>query len=129
MKFYYLTNRADNILHQNSSSLQLTTKACESFHSHFSKYFYHPRPDINLFTIKLKEYQNRVYINLRSVNFPDTATNKRSHVAKGLEDDLIKQYESGEISRLEDVSKVSLTHKMEYVRNVPSKLRGCVATQ
>ena len=70
-----------------------------------------------------------IYLQVRSVTSPATLTNKRSHVAKGLEDDLIKQYESGEISRLEDVSKVSLTHKMEYVRNVPSKLRGCVATQ
>jgi hypothetical protein len=35
----------DNNLHQNSSSLQLTTNACESFDSHSSKYFDHPYLD------------------------------------------------------------------------------------
>ena len=56
-------------------------------------------------------------------------TNKSSHVAKGLADDLIKQHESGEMSRLEAVSIISLRHKTEYVHNVPSKLRGCAAAQ
>jgi len=56
--------------------------------------------------MKLKEYQNVIYVNLRSVNLPATMTNKRSHVAQGLADDLIKKYESGKICRLEFVSKV-----------------------
>jgi len=55
-----LFNTPDDKLHQNSSSLQLTTNACESFHSHLSKYLYHPKPDINLFIMKLKEYQNMI---------------------------------------------------------------------
>jgi hypothetical protein len=61
--------------------------------------------------MKLKEYQNVIYVNLRSVNLPATVTNKRSHVAQGLADYLIKQYESGEIYRLEFVSKVSYRYK------------------
>jgi hypothetical protein len=40
--------------------------------------------------VKLKEYQNMIYVHLRSVNLPAKMTNKRSHVAKGLVDDLTK---------------------------------------
>jgi hypothetical protein len=42
-----------------------------------------------------------IYLYLRSVNLPATVTNKRSHVSHGLADDQMKQYESGEISRLD----------------------------
>jgi hypothetical protein len=38
---------------------------------------------------------------------PATATNQKSHVAKGLVEDLILKSERGEISRLEFVSKPS----------------------
>jgi len=41
-----------------------------------------------------------------SVNLLPTVTNKRNHVAKRLADDFIKRYESGEICKLEFVSKV-----------------------
>ena len=47
-----------------SSSLQLTTKGCESFHSHLSKYFYHPHPDIKFFHNQVKIISKR---NLRKV--------------------------------------------------------------
>jgi hypothetical protein len=43
-----------------SSSLQLTTKACVSFHSHLNKYFYHPHAHINFFIMKLKECQSMI---------------------------------------------------------------------
>jgi hypothetical protein len=70
--------------------------------------------------MQLKEYQNVIYVNVRSVNLPATMTNKRSHVAQGLADDLIKKYESGEICRLEVVSKVSYRYKKESnVHSVP----------
>jgi hypothetical protein len=42
-----------------------------------------------------------IYVELWSVNLPATVTNKRSHIAKGLVEDLISKYERGEISRLE----------------------------
>ena len=41
-----------------------------------------------------------IYVELWSVNLPDTVTNHRSHVAKGLAEDLILKYERGEISTL-----------------------------
>jgi len=63
--------------------------------------------------MELKEYQNMIYLNLRSVNLLATVTNKRNHVAKGLPDDFIKRYESGEICRLEFVSKLSYRFKKE----------------
>jgi hypothetical protein len=40
-----------------------------------------------------------IYVKLRSVNLPATVTNKTSHIAKGLVDDLIKQYEIRGVSR------------------------------
>jgi hypothetical protein len=70
--------------------------------------------------MNLKEYQNMIYVNLRSVNLPATVTSKRSHIAKGLGDGLIKRYERGEISDLGIISKVSDIYKKENVRNVPS---------
>jgi len=90
-KLYYLTHRDDKKLHQNSSSLQLTTDACQSFHSHFSRDFHHPQPD-SLFIMKLKENQNMIYVKLRKVNLPATVTNKRSNIANRLVNDLIKKY-------------------------------------
>jgi len=36
--------------------------------------------------MKLNEYQNMIYVKLRTVNFPATVTNKRSHFSKGLVD-------------------------------------------
>jgi hypothetical protein len=50
--------------------------------------------------MKLKEYLNMIYVNLRSVNLPVTVTSKRSHFVKKLVDGLIKRYERGEISIL-----------------------------
>jgi hypothetical protein len=38
-------------------------------------------------------------------------TNKRSHVAQGFVEDLIKKYERGEFSSLQFVSKVSCRYK------------------
>jgi hypothetical protein len=43
-----------------------------------SKYFYHPHLDINLFILKLKEYQNVIYVKLRSVNLHAAVTNKEA---------------------------------------------------
>jgi hypothetical protein len=80
--------------------------------------------------MNLKEYQNMIYLNLRSVKLLATVTNKRNRGAKGLADDFIERYERGEICRLEFVSKLSYRYKKEgYAREVPSKLRGCAAAQ
>jgi hypothetical protein len=103
----YLTRWKDNNLRKSSSCPRATTNRCEYFELHLSKYFYHPHGGIDLVIMKLQEYQNLIYVNLRSVNLPATMNNKISHVAKGLVDDLIKWYETGEISRLEFISKVS----------------------
>ena len=48
---------------------------------------------------KLKEYQNKIYVGLRSVNFHATMTNIRSHVPNRLVDYLIKEHERREICR------------------------------
>jgi len=64
-----------------------------------------------------------IYVNLLSVNLPATVTNKRSHVGQGSADDLIKQYESGDISRLAFVSKVSYRHQKKNKISVMFPLR------
>ena len=56
--------------------------------------------------MRLKKYQNMIYVKLRSVNFHGRVTNERSHVAKELSEDLIKQYERGDISRSEFAAKL-----------------------
>ena len=61
--------------------------------------------------MKFKEYRNKIYVKLLSVNLPATMTNKGSHVAKGLVDDLIQKYEWGEICRLEYVSKLGYRYR------------------
>jgi|TergutCu122P1_1016479.scaffolds.fasta_scaffold1094772_1 uncharacterized protein YuzE len=48
-----------------------------------------------------------IYVKLRIINLPATVTNKRSHVADGLVESLIKIYEKGEIAGFEFVSKVN----------------------
>ena len=83
-KLYYLTHSDNNKLDKNSSNLQLTANVCGFPYSHFSKYFDRPHPDINWFTMKLKEYQSMIYVQFFSVNHPAAMTNKRSHVSKGL---------------------------------------------
>jgi len=60
----------------NTLRMQLTKNVCESFHSHLSKYHYHPHLYTSLFVMNLKEYQNLIYVKLRSVNLSDTVTNK-----------------------------------------------------
>ena len=109
----FITHSDNNKLHHNSSSLQPPTNASASLHSHVSKYFYHPHHDINSFTMKLTEYQNTIYVEFFSVNYPAKVTNKRSHAAGGFVYDLIKKYERGEISRLEFVFKVNYRYKKE----------------
>jgi len=56
-----------------------------------------------------------VYTKLQTVNLPSTvtSTSTRSHVAKELADDLIKQYGGGESSGLQFVSSVSYRYKTE----------------
>ena len=61
--------------------------------------------------MKLKEYQNMVYVNFLSVKLRVTVNNSRSRIVEGLVDDLIKQYERGNFSRLEFVATVSYDHK------------------
>jgi hypothetical protein len=41
--------------------------------------------------MKLKEYQNMVYLNLLGVNLFATVTNKRNYVAKRLADDFMRE--------------------------------------
>jgi hypothetical protein len=104
---------------------QLTTNVFQSCHPHSPKYCYHPYPDISLFLITLAEHQNMIYMKLQTVNLPATFNSTRSHVAKGLADNLIKRNGGGEISRLQFVCKVSYRYKtVWHVRNVPSKLLG-----
>jgi hypothetical protein len=69
--------------------------------------------------MKFKEYYNTIYVKLQSVNLPVTVTNKGSHVAKELADNLIQKYERGEICRLSNISELGCRYKKErYVIQV-----------
>ena len=74
-KLYYLIHwdNYNYIVHETAAvcSWQRTPA---SLHSHLSKYFYHLHHDINLFIRMLKEYQDMIYIKLRSVNLPAAVT-------------------------------------------------------
>jgi hypothetical protein len=48
-----------------------------------------------------------IYVKLVSINLPATVANKRSNTATRSVGDLFTKYETGKISRLEFVSKVS----------------------
>ena len=52
-----------------------------------------------------------IFVKLLKVDLPATVTNRRSHVAKGLVKDLIKNTKRWQIFRLEFVSKVSYRYK------------------
>jgi hypothetical protein len=43
-----------------------------------------------MLNIKLKDCQNIVYIKIRCINLSVKVTDKRSHIAKGLVEDLVK---------------------------------------
>jgi len=117
----YLLSR--NILSAAVSSWQRTSVSLVT-HTHRNT-VYHPDPDISLFIITLTERQNMIYMKLQTVRLPSTVTSTRSHVAKGLADDLIKKYGGGESSVLQFFSKVSYRYKTEWhVRSVSSKLLG-----
>ena len=74
----------------NNNRIDVSRYAAAKSYSHVSKYIYLSHTDINLFIMKWKKYKSTIYIKLRSVNLPATLTNKRSHVAQVLVDDLIK---------------------------------------
>ena len=59
-----------------------------------------------------------ISVELWNVHLPATVTNKRSHVAKGLVEDLILKYERREISRLQCVSKLRYSPRKLYVIEV-----------
>jgi hypothetical protein len=85
----YLTNWGLSKLHHNSGSLQLTANVCEPS-TRLSEDFDRLHPDTSLLIMKSNEYQNMIYVKLRSVDLPATVTYKRNRVAKSLVDDLIK---------------------------------------
>lgn len=92
-----------------SSSLQLTTNACESFHAHFGKYFYTPHPNINLFMTQILAFQTFVFIKLNSAATGEEAqvSNKRITDAQKEVEILLESYQKGEIDRYNFVQKLS----------------------
>jgi hypothetical protein len=70
---------------------------------------------------KVKIISKKIYVNLRSVNFPATVINKRCHFPKEMRNDLIKQFERGKLPGWILFPKLDTDTEIEYVRNVPSK--------
>ncbi|KAF0766877.1 spindle pole body component 110-like [Aphis craccivora] len=82
---------------------KMTTNACESFHSSFSRNFSSPHPNIFSFVNVLKEMQTNTYIAISSVNEIKNVTNRTYLNKKARIEDLINKYKNKNISRLDFV--------------------------
>ena len=95
-----------------TSSLFLTTNPCESFHSHFSKIFYHTHPNIHTFVKTLTEYQCLIYIKIQSVNIPVTVKTKRVREAENFLSQKILELDSKRILEYDYVKLVCHRYKI-----------------
>ena len=94
-----------------TSSMYLTTNVCESFHAHFNDNFYHSHPNINVFVSVILQIQIETYIKIKSVPVGPQLNSKMIKV-KSFVDDVIKQYNCGEISRKDFVKKLCYRYKI-----------------
>lgn len=106
----YISENAEfppEIWAENSASLNRTTNACESFHSHFNKSFYHSHPSVFVFVDTLLKIQMEVYIKINSINAPYKYQNSNSKKRQMYILQHISSYRNGSISVLEFIKLVS----------------------
>lgn len=106
----YISEEADfppEMWAENSSSLQRTTNACESFHSKFNSLFYNPHPNIFQFLEVLKNIQIDTYIKIRSSSQPKKVYRRALQERQQFVNRKIEQLRQNEISRLEFVKYMS----------------------
>lgn len=90
-----------------SASTELTTNACESFHSRFNSRFYNVHPSLYLFIDVLKDMQTDTYIKLKSVQELKKIKNRNVQRRHDILAQKIEQYEQKQIIRFEFLKFVS----------------------
>lgn len=94
-----------------SASTELTTNACESFHSHFNAQFYASHPSIFSFIDTLKQCQTTTYLKIQSLAKPKKIQNKAVRQRHETITAKIEAYKSGSITRLNFVKCISYLSK------------------
>lgn len=92
---------------EQSASVTRTTNACESFHAKFNSSFYSTHPSIYVFLEKLKECQIDTYVKIQSLHIPMKVKDKAVKSKLELLEKLVRNYNSGEINRLDYVKCTS----------------------
>lgn len=91
---------------EHSESIQRTTNACESFHSHYNGSFYFSHPDINKFLNVLLDFQADTYRKMNSVHVVNKihskTLNKQNFIKK-----LIEDLAENKIDKFEFVKSIS----------------------
>ncbi|KAE9537652.1 hypothetical protein AGLY_006675 [Aphis glycines] len=96
----------------NSASIQLTTNACESFHSYFNMNFYSNSPSIiSWLNIKRNDIQTETYIKINSVEILKKTKDKKTKERQEFNEKRILLYRSGEITRFEFVKSMCRNFK------------------
>lgn len=90
-----------------SESLELTTNACESFHSRFNDNFYHSHPNIFHFIDVLKNFQTETYIKINSVHENNRLKDPKSRKKLIFVRDRINEFRTNRIDRFHFVKCMS----------------------
>lgn len=91
----------------NSTSMQLTTNSCESFHSHFNRNFYSDSPSIlNWLNIIRNDVQTETYIKMNSIGIPNISKDRRVKKRQKYNEKLIIKYRNKQITRYEFIKGI-----------------------
>jgi len=113
----YITEEAlfpPNIWAQFSAELNLTTNACESFHSHLSQSFANTHPNIHHFTKALLDIQSFTYIKLNSINEPHNLRNSQSKTLQKYLKTIISSFKANNITIMQFVKAASKHYQSKF---------------
>lgn len=97
----------------NSAELTRTTNACESFHSHFNKSFYHTHPSIFKTIEVLVEVQVESHFKLKNIEIPLKYQNLYSKKKRDFVQNKITEFNNNLISRINFVQSVSCYYYLQ----------------
>lgn len=90
-----------------AATSELTTNACESFHSKFNEQFYSPHPNIFNFLEVLKDFQANTYVKINSTHLPVKINNRKYKLKLSYLDSVVNNFKSGIISRFDLIQRTS----------------------
>lgn len=99
---------------QCSAELNLTTNACESFHSHLAQCFQNTHPNIHHFSTALLDIQTYTYIKLNSINEPNHLRNSTSKTRHKYLNNIIQSFKDKNITIMEFVKAASHHYKPKF---------------